>query len=199
MDGVSGSVVRIGVVDMQKTRCAFTFSILLFLISTFPFVTAQASEGPEIIIRHNGLCADGMIYWPRDIIYRIEIEVSDSDNVTTVFADITEQYSTDTYRVFASLSEGTPVNGVWVFTTSKFLSWEGGVFDILFTVWACDGLGNWNSALGYRSTGMGGSFLPQMFFTMFIAFLVCVLFSSRKRFKRNKEFQKTYNLGLNVE
>ncbi|MFW9769025.1 MAG: hypothetical protein ACFFF9_15930 [Candidatus Thorarchaeota archaeon] len=153
-------------------------------------IIAQGQEGPSIYIRYNGLCADGSIYWPRNVTYDMAIDVSDSDNVTTVFADISDQATDATYRVYAQLSEGTINNGTWRFSIGKFLSWEGGTFDIHFTVWACDGLNNWNSALGYRSIGMGPSILPGIFLIVSVIFLFYAVNSTRQRLTRFKEFHK---------
>ncbi|MHA2116162.1 MAG: hypothetical protein ACXABM_11750 [Candidatus Thorarchaeota archaeon] len=150
-------------------------------------IIAQVQEGPSIYIRHNGLCGDGSIWWPRNITYNMAIDVSDPDNVTTVFADITDQATAATYRVFAQLSEGTIKNGTWRFSIGKFLSWEGGTFDIRFTVWACDGLNSWNSALGYRSIGMWPSNLPFFFLIASILFLVYATNSTRKRLIKYRE------------
>jgi len=117
----------------------------------------------------------------------MQIEVSDPDNVTEVFADISDSQSNNPYRVYASLNEGNVTDGVWMFTISKYIGWSGGVFDVSFTVWACDGLGNWNSALGYRSTGMSPSFLLPLFPIGLALIAVYAIHLKRKRDLRFKE------------
>lgn len=122
-----------------------------------PFQFCQNSDDIEIYIVSSGFMAHGMMTSPSEITHPIVVRISAPNNVSTVFADITDNQENRTFRVFGNQTEGNNTDGVWHIYASRFMSWEGGIFTISYTVWVCDALDNWSSAYGYQSLSMRGT------------------------------------------